>query len=156
MTFLSHLSLRIRYFSFTVDFPDVHIPYIIPRYLTFNFDCNYHRENFAIFRLNGRQDGIERIITLFYKTLSTKWCITCIDKKIFLTFLLTPYLYAFSLFENPSFIIFSVETELIATRSWYRNIHFLRDRIRTCLWHLLHWAWCCFDNCFTCFVQVLL
>ena len=49
-----------------------HIPYIIPRYLTFKFDCNYHRENFAIFRLNGRQDGIERIITLFYKTLSTK------------------------------------------------------------------------------------
>jgi hypothetical protein len=53
-----------------------------------------------------------------------------IDKKIFLTFLLTPYLYTFSLFENPSFIIFSAETEYIATRSWYRNINFLRDRIR--------------------------
>ena len=25
-----------------------------------------------------------------------------------------------------------------------------------CLWHLLHWVWYCFDNCFTCFVQVLL
>jgi hypothetical protein len=25
-----------------------------------------------------------------------------------------------------------------------------------CFWHLLHWVWCCFDNCFTCFVQVLL
>jgi hypothetical protein len=44
----------------------------IQRYLTFNFDCNYHRENFAIFRLNGRQDGIERIITLFYNNLSTQ------------------------------------------------------------------------------------
>ena len=40
-----------------------------------NFDCNYHRDNFAILRLNGRQDGIERIINLFYNTLSTKWCI---------------------------------------------------------------------------------
>ena len=49
-----------------------HIPNIIPRYLTFNFDCNYHRDNFAIFRLNGRQDGIEPIITLFYNNLSTK------------------------------------------------------------------------------------
>jgi hypothetical protein len=38
-------------------------------------------------------------------------------KKIFLTFLLTPYLYTFSLYENPSFIIFSAETEYIWTRS---------------------------------------
>jgi hypothetical protein len=37
-----------------------------------------------------------------------------IDKKIFLTFLLTPYLYTFSLYENPSFIIFSAETEYIS------------------------------------------
>ena len=51
-------------------------------------------------------------------------------KIIFLTFLLTPYLYTFSLYENPSFIIFSAETEYISTRSWYRNINFLRDRIR--------------------------
>jgi hypothetical protein len=41
-----------------------------------------------------------------------------------------PYLYTFSLYENPSFIIFSAETEYISTRSWYRNINFLRDRIR--------------------------
>jgi hypothetical protein len=41
--------------------------------------------------------------------------------KIFLTFLLTPYLYTFSLYENPSFIIFSAETKYISTRSWYRN-----------------------------------
>jgi hypothetical protein len=41
---------------------------------------------------------------------------------------LTPYLYTFSLYENPSFIIFSAETEYISTRSWYRNINFLRDR----------------------------
>jgi hypothetical protein len=34
-----------------------------------------------------------------------------IDKTISLTFLLTPYLYTFSLYENPSFIIFSAETE---------------------------------------------
>jgi hypothetical protein len=46
-----------------------------------------------------------------------------IDKQIFLTFLLTPYLYTFSLYENPSFIIFSAETEYISTRSWYRNIN---------------------------------
>ena len=51
-------------------------------------------------------------------------------KEIFLTFLLKPYLYTFSLYENPSFIIFSAETEYISTRSWYRNINFLRDRIR--------------------------
>jgi hypothetical protein len=44
-----------------------------------------------------------------------------IDKKIFLIFLLTPYLYTFSLYENPSFIIFSAETEYISTRSWYRK-----------------------------------
>jgi hypothetical protein len=43
----------------------------------------------------------------------------------FVTFLLTPYLYTFSLYENPSFIIFSAETEYISTRSWYRNINFL-------------------------------
>jgi hypothetical protein len=53
-----------------------------------------------------------------------------IDKQIFLTFLLTLYLYTFSLCESPSFIIFSAETEYISTRSWYRNINFLRDRIR--------------------------
>jgi hypothetical protein len=48
-----------------------------------------------------------------------------IDKKIFLTFLfLTTYLYTFSLYANPSFIIFSAETEYISTRSWYRNINF--------------------------------
>jgi hypothetical protein len=33
------------------------------------------------------------------------------------------------LYENPSFIIFSAETKYISTRSWYRNINFLRDRI---------------------------
>jgi hypothetical protein len=53
-----------------------------------------------------------------------------IDKQILLTFLLTPYLHTCSLFENPSLIIFSAETEYISTRSWYRNINFLRDRIR--------------------------
>jgi hypothetical protein len=50
-----------------------------------------------------------------------------------LTFLLTPYLYTFSLYENSSLIIFSAETEYISTRSWYRNINFLRDRIRRIL-----------------------
>jgi hypothetical protein len=39
-----------------------------------------------------------------------------IDKQICLTFLfLTTYLYTFSLYENPSFIIFSAETEYIST-----------------------------------------
>ena len=42
-------------------------------------------------------------------------------KKIFLTFLLKPYLYTFSLYENPSFIIFFAETEYISTRSWYKR-----------------------------------
>jgi hypothetical protein len=40
------------------------------------------------------------------------------------------YLYTFSLYENASLIIFSAETEYISTRYWYRNINFLRDRIR--------------------------
>jgi hypothetical protein len=45
--------------------------------------------------------------------------------------LLNPYLYTFSIFyENPSFIIVSTETEYFSTGSWYRNIKFLRDRIR--------------------------
>ena len=56
-----------------------------------------------------------------------------------MTFLLTNYLYTFSLCENPSFIIFSAETEYISTRSWYRNIMFLRDRImRIFVWGRLH------------------
>jgi hypothetical protein len=33
-------------------------------------------------------------------------------------------------YENASLIIVSAETEYISTRSWYRNINFLRDRIR--------------------------
>jgi hypothetical protein len=64
---------------------------------------------------------------IFYQTLVQKFCFQSsaklsevnvkdtftshIDKKIFLIFLLTPYLYTFSLYENPSFIIFSAETE---------------------------------------------
>jgi len=47
--------------------------------------------------------------------------------------LLNPDLYIFSLYENPSFIFVSAETEYISTRSWYRNINFLRDRIRRIL-----------------------
>jgi hypothetical protein len=46
----------------------------------------------------------------------------------------SPYLYTFSLCENPSFIIFSAETEYISTRSWDRNINFLRDRKRRFFW----------------------
>jgi hypothetical protein len=41
---------------------------------------------------------------------------------------LTTYLYTFSLYENPSFIILYAEAEYISTRSWYRNINFLIDR----------------------------
>jgi hypothetical protein len=40
------------------------------------------------------------------------------------------YLYTFSLYENASLIIFTAETEYTSTRYWYRNINFLRDRIR--------------------------
>jgi hypothetical protein len=53
-----------------------------------------------------------------------------IDKKYFWHFCWLPYLYTFSLFEKPSFIIVSAETEYISTISWYWNINFLRDRIR--------------------------
>ena len=42
------------------------------------------------------------------------------------------YLYTFSLYENASLIIVSAETEYISTRSWYRNINFLRDRWLHC------------------------
>jgi hypothetical protein len=51
-------------------------------------------------------------------------------KKYVWHFCCLPYLYTFSLYENASFIIVSAETEYISTRSWYRNINFLRDRIR--------------------------
>jgi hypothetical protein len=46
------------------------------------------------------------------------------------TVTVTTGLYTFSLYENASLIIFSAETEYISTRYWYRNINFLRDRIR--------------------------
>jgi hypothetical protein len=46
------------------------------------------------------------------------------DKKYFWHLCWLPYLYTFSLCENPSFIIVSTETEYISTRSWYRNINF--------------------------------
>jgi hypothetical protein len=35
----------------------------------------------------------------------------------------------FSLYENASLIIFSAETEYISTRSWYRNINFLKRHL---------------------------
>jgi hypothetical protein len=44
-------------------------------------------------------------------------------QQISLTLLLTPYLYTFSLYENPSFTIVSAETAYISTISWYRNIN---------------------------------
>ena len=50
-----------------------------------------------------------------------------------------PYLYTFSLYENTSFIIVSAETDYISTRSWYRNINFLRDRIRRIVLYLVLW-----------------
>ena len=50
--------------------------------------------------------------------------------KYFWHFSWLPYPYTFSLYENESSIIVSAETEYISTRSWYRNINFLRDRIR--------------------------
>jgi hypothetical protein len=53
-----------------------------------------------------------------------------------------PYLYTFSLYENPSFTIVSAETEYMSTISWYWNINFLRDRIRRIfldLQNFFHW-----------------
>ena len=50
-----------------------------------------------------------------------------IDKKVSLTFLfLTTYLYTFSLYKNPSFIICSAETEL-SLNSFSHTLHFLFD-----------------------------
>jgi hypothetical protein len=51
-------------------------------------------------------------------------------KNIFVDIFVDIFLYTFSLYENASLIIVSAETEYISTRSWYRNINFLRDRIR--------------------------
>jgi hypothetical protein len=80
---------------------------------------------------NGSYRNTDEVWWRYGISRSCDECFTShIDKKIFLTFLLKPYLYTFSLYENPSFIIFSAETEYISTRSWYRNINFLRDRIR--------------------------
>jgi hypothetical protein len=45
---------------------------------------------------------------------------------LILIFIHFPYL----LYEKPSLIIVSAETEYFSTRSWYRNINFLRDWIR--------------------------
>jgi hypothetical protein len=58
---------------------------------------------------------------------SVKWM-----SKIFLTFLfLTTYLYTFSLYANPSFIIFSAETEYLAMQVyhwfWYALLDDLVD-----------------------------
>ena len=52
------------------------------------------------------------------------------NKNIFDIFVDFLIFITFSLYENASFIIVSAETEYISTRSWYRNINFLRDRIR--------------------------
>jgi hypothetical protein len=59
-----------------------------------------------------------------YARSSTDTFTSHIDKKIFLTFLLTPYLYTFPLYENPSFIIFSAETEYIRPQIQLRPHHF--------------------------------
>jgi hypothetical protein len=60
-------------------------------------------------------------------------------KKYFWHFSWLPYLHTFSLYGNASFIIVSAETEYISTRSWYRNINFLRDWIRRIFSILLYW-----------------
>jgi hypothetical protein len=50
------------------------------------------------------------------------WMTSCLNHDyLILIFIHFPYL----LYENPSFIIVSVETEYFSTRSWYRNIHFI-------------------------------
>jgi hypothetical protein len=69
-----------------------------------------------------------------------------LTKKKFLTYL-TLYLYTFPLYENASLIIFSAETEYISTRYWYRNINFLRDRIRRILANgAAVYQWCGFKS----------
>jgi hypothetical protein len=96
----------------------------------------------------------DRFITVFtvFRLLTDFVCLYTYE---FWTFLfLTTYLYTFSLSENPSFIIFSAETEYISTRSRYRNINFLRDRRRKSVFDIYFTEFV--DNCFTCFVQVLL
>jgi hypothetical protein len=85
------------------------------------------------------------------------------EKQAFWHFCWLSYLYTFSLYENASFIIVSADTEYISTRSWYRNINFLRaNKANLCIaWSsslFLRWRWrlYCFDNYFTYFVPVLL
>ena len=52
---------------------------------------------------------------------------SCLDHD-YLILIFIHFLYL--LYENPSLIIVSAETEYFLTRSWYRNINFLSDRIR--------------------------
>jgi hypothetical protein len=65
-----------------------------------------------------------------YKCLYQVRVITVFSFPVVDIFCRLLYLYTFSLYENASLIIVSAETEYISTRSWYRNINFLRDRIR--------------------------
>jgi hypothetical protein len=51
------------------------------------------------------------------------WMTSCLNHYyLILIFIHFPYL----LYENPSFIIVSAETEYFSTRSWYRNINFFK------------------------------
>ena len=73
---------------------------------------------------------------VFWSILTTKVNVkntftSHIDKKYFWHFCWLPYLYTFSLYENPSLIIVSAEAEYISTRSWYRNINFFKRSNKT-------------------------
>jgi hypothetical protein len=51
------------------------------------------------------------------------WMTSCLNHYyLILIFIHFPYL----LYENPSFIVVSAETEYFSTRSWYRNINFFK------------------------------
>jgi hypothetical protein len=114
-------------------------------YINSYYPQNIYRVNTCLYCSHDESDYIEMLlkkINNVCKQTAEKGCeegkgwqframsACVVSKRGSLTFLLTPYLYTFSLCENPSFIIFSAETEYISTRSWYRNINFLRDRIR--------------------------
>jgi hypothetical protein len=94
--------------------PEVNCPY-------FHTDSTHH-----FFRNTCIKSG-----SLRFSQFSGCWLILSVYIIMSFDFLFVRlYLYTFSLCENASFIIVSAETEYISTRSWYRNINFLRDRIR--------------------------
>jgi hypothetical protein len=78
----------------------------------------------------------------------------CVVFKRVSVYLWVQFVVLFSL--TCSFISMRVITKLPNSEQSYKgkvNTHRYINRQNQ---STTHWAWCCFDNCFTCFVQVLL